>query len=77
MDFQYLLCQVWTSESDLGQKLRECKNEACFHPELLVQVLNKRILEDDCLESGWVLTGYPFTATDLKFIDSLDTPPSR
>ncbi|XP_019877492.1 adenylate kinase 8 [Aethina tumida] len=77
VDFQYLLCQVWTSESDLGQKLRECKNEACFHPELLVQVLNKRILEDDCLESGWILTGYPFTATDLKFIDSLDTPPSR
>ncbi|CAH0552930.1 unnamed protein product [Brassicogethes aeneus] len=77
INFEYLICQAWTSESELGNKLRECKSEVCFHSELMAQVINKRILEDDCLENGWVLTGFPYTVNDLKLLDTLDTPPSR
>lgn len=77
IDFEYLLCQYWDSKTDLGIKLRECKERVCFHSELLVQVLNKRILEEDCLKYGWVLTGFPYTVTDLMFIDCVDTPPNR
>ncbi|KAJ8975780.1 hypothetical protein NQ317_015335 [Molorchus minor] len=77
VDFEHLICQAWMSESELGQKLRECKNEVCFHSELLSQVINKRILDEDCLTKGWVLTGFPYTHTDFKFLDSLETPPNR
>ncbi|KAK9884485.1 hypothetical protein WA026_007327 [Henosepilachna vigintioctopunctata] len=77
IDFEYLLCQAWGSDSEISRKLRECDERVCFHSELLVQLLNKRILEEDCLKNGWVLTGYPFTKTDLMFIDCLDTPPNR
>ncbi|CAH1107765.1 unnamed protein product [Psylliodes chrysocephalus] len=77
IDFEYLLCQTWISPSELGEKLRECRNEACFHSELLAQVVNKRVLEEDCILNGWVLTGFPFTEYDFKHLDSIDTPPNR
>ncbi|CAH1160262.1 unnamed protein product [Phaedon cochleariae] len=77
VDFEYLICQAWTSSSKIGEQLRACKKDACLHSDLLSQVVNKRILEEDCLRRGWVLTGYPFTDTDFKYLDSLDTPPNR
>ncbi|XP_074026043.1 adenylate kinase 8 [Leptinotarsa decemlineata] len=77
VDFEYLICQSWISSTDIGEKLRNCRNEVCFHSELLSQVINERILQEDCLRRGWVLTGYPYTDTDFKYLDSLDTPPNR
>lgn len=77
IDFEYLLCSVWTSSTELGGKLRKCRNEVCFHSELLTEIINKRVLEPDCLGKGWVLTGFPFTVNDFKCLDSLDTPPNR
>ncbi|XP_072392177.1 adenylate kinase 8-like [Diabrotica undecimpunctata] len=77
IDFEYLLCQAWISPTELGQQLRQCNNEVCFHAELLCQVVNKRIMQCDCLGQGWVLTGYPYTVADFKYLDSLDTPPNR
>ncbi|XP_030765971.1 adenylate kinase 8 [Sitophilus oryzae] len=77
INFDYILCQAWTSSSELGTKLRQCRKEVCFHSELLCQIVNKRVLEQDCIEHGWVLTGYPFTDVDFKFLDSIETPPNR
>ncbi|KAL3277657.1 hypothetical protein HHI36_013003 [Cryptolaemus montrouzieri] len=77
IDFEYLLCQVWTAESDISYQLRSCKERVCYHSELLVQMLNKRILEEECLKNGWVLTGFPFSKADLMFLDCVDTPPNR
>ncbi|XP_045469391.1 adenylate kinase 8 [Harmonia axyridis] len=77
IDFEYLLCQAWVSESDISAKLRACKERVCFHSDLLVQLLNKKILEVDCLKNGWVLTGFPFSKADLMYLDCVDTPPNR
>lgn len=77
VDFEYLLCQAWISDTPIGKKLREFKKQACFQSNLLAQVVNQRILKEDCLKHGWVLTGFPFTATDFKYLDCLDTPPNR
>lgn len=77
IDYEYLLCQAWISETELGERLRSYRDDACFRSDLLCEVLNKRLLEDDCLENGWVLTGFPFTDVDFKYFDTLDTPPNR
>ncbi|ENN77093.1 hypothetical protein YQE_06428, partial [Dendroctonus ponderosae] len=77
VDFEYILCQAWTNDNQLGRQLRQCNKRVCFHSELLCQIVNKRVLERDCMESGWVLTGYPFTVTDFQFLDCLQTPPNR
>lgn len=77
IDFEYILCSVWVSPSEFGDRIRKCRNEVCFHSDLLAQIVNKRIMENDCLKNGWVLTGFPFTDTDFKYLDSLDTPPNR
>ncbi|XP_044258974.1 adenylate kinase 8 [Tribolium madens] len=77
VDFEHLICEAWMSDSDLGKRLRNCKNEVCFHSELLAEVVHKRVLEDDCLEHGWVLTGFPFSKRDFEFLDCIYTPPNR
>ncbi|XP_025834323.1 adenylate kinase 8 [Agrilus planipennis] len=77
VDFEQLLNQAWISDSELGKQLRACKDEVCFQSDLLSQIINKRILEDDCLEKGWVLTGFPNNEIDFRHLDTLDTPPNR
>ncbi|KAK5650447.1 hypothetical protein RI129_001476 [Pyrocoelia pectoralis] len=77
VDFEYLLCQAWISKTELGKKLRECQDDVCFKTNLLMKVIDQRILKKDCLEQGWVLTGFPFTVNDFRYLDCLDTPPNR
>ncbi|KAB0801640.1 hypothetical protein PPYR_03826 [Photinus pyralis] len=77
VDFEYLLCQAWISKTELGKKLRECQDDVCFQTNLLMKVLDQRILKKDCLDQGWVLTGFPFTVNDFRYLDCLDTPPNR
>lgn len=77
MDFERLLCEVWLSSSELSKKLRNCNNQVCFHSDLLVEVVHQRVLQEDCLEHGWVLTGFPFCRKDFEYLDCIHTPPNR
>lgn len=77
VDFQRLFCAIWNADGELSDKLRTCKTDVVHRSDLLAEVVNKRILEEDCLERGWVLTGFPFTVSDFRHLDSLDTPPNR
>ncbi|KAJ3643309.1 hypothetical protein Zmor_026030 [Zophobas morio] len=77
VDFERLICEAWMSESELGKRLRSCKNDVCLHSELLAEVIHKRVLEEDCIEHGWVLTGFPFSKKDFEYLDSIYTPPNR
>ncbi|KAG8231794.1 hypothetical protein J437_LFUL012071 [Ladona fulva] len=45
--------------------------------EIFISVLKKRFLEEDCLTHGWVLTGFPLTATQALALDKLETSPNR
>ncbi|RZF48160.1 hypothetical protein LSTR_LSTR009849 [Laodelphax striatellus] len=42
-----------------------------------LDVLEKRLLCDDCLQRGWVLTGFPNDECDFRSLDSLSTPPNK
>ncbi|KAI4458303.1 adenylate kinase [Holotrichia oblita] len=77
INFHYLLCQAWNADGEFNDTLRAAEREVCFRPDLLSEVINRRILEEDCLSNGWVLTGYPFNVADFKYLDILDTPPNR
>lgn len=77
VDFHFLLCQAWKADGELNDSLRAAEREVCFRPDLLSEVINRKILEEDCLTRGWVLTGYPFNVADFKYLDTLDTPPNR
>ncbi|GLV31093.1 uncharacterized protein CBL_12166 [Carabus blaptoides fortunei] len=77
VDFEYLLCQACMSESHLGHLIRQHKTKADISSVLLAAVVHKRILDDDCLHQGWVLSGFPRSLDDLKNLDMFDTPPNR
>ncbi|KAK4883554.1 hypothetical protein RN001_006873 [Aquatica leii] len=77
VDFEYLLCQAWVSQNELGEQLRNCQDDVCFQSNLLMKVIEQRVLKPDCLQQGWVMTGFPFTITDFRYLDCLDTPPNR
>ncbi|XP_017776127.1 PREDICTED: adenylate kinase 8 [Nicrophorus vespilloides] len=77
IDFEYLLCQAWHGQDELGEKLRSFGDKACFESQTLVLVLNRRLLDCECLKQGWILTGFPFNVKDFKFFDCVETPPNR
>ncbi|GJQ88255.1 hypothetical protein Trydic_g13243 [Trypoxylus dichotomus] len=77
IDFHFILCQAWNADGEFNDSLRKAERDVCFRPDLLSEVLNRRILDEDCLSRGWILTGYPFNVADFKYMDTLDTPPNR
>lgn len=77
VNFGYLLCQAWISETHLGSLLRAQRESVGQNSVLLTSIVHKRILEQDCINRGWVMTGFPNTAEDIKNLEMLDTPPNR
>lgn len=77
IDFENIFMQSYQSRTYLGHMLRAARDKVSEHPILLTAIVHKRILQKDCLEKGWVLTGFPNTYREMKYLDMLDTPPNR
>ncbi|XP_046400926.1 uncharacterized protein LOC124167162 [Ischnura elegans] len=45
--------------------------------DITISILKERLLKEDCLKKGWVLTGYPATASQAAELDKIETPPNR
>lgn len=58
----------------LKYKITYVKTVSIRHSVFWIQ---DRLLEDDCMTHGWVLTGFPNDETDLAALDSLDVAPNR
>ncbi|KAF6204793.1 hypothetical protein GE061_018955 [Apolygus lucorum] len=73
-----LIAQALQKETKLGQQLRELADRNVrLYGKLVVAVLEDRLLDYDCLNKGWVLTGFPRDKKDLAILDLFDTPPNR
>ncbi|KAK2584132.1 hypothetical protein KPH14_006567 [Odynerus spinipes] len=79
VDFNYILEQAHLQLTPLGEILRlfEQRWEEPPKPEIRIQVVDKYINTPECLNRGWVLTGYPITVEDLKLLDTIDMPPNK
>lgn len=58
-------------ETELGQKAKGFMNEGQLVPdELTIQLINSRIIEDDC-EAGYILDGFPRTVAQDIALESV------
>ncbi|BES93326.1 adenylate kinase 8 [Nesidiocoris tenuis] len=73
-----LIAQTLLQDNQLGRELRELESRNVrIYGKLVVAVLENRLLDYDCLNKGWVLTGFPRDARDLAALDMFDTRPNR
>ncbi|XP_049888016.1 adenylate kinase 8 [Pectinophora gossypiella] len=73
IDFTELYHIARERNDDAGEKLRNYG----ISLQLKAEIVRRRIMEKDCIDHGWVMTGYPATGNDFENIDNMETPPNR
>ncbi|KAL0850600.1 hypothetical protein ABMA28_012361 [Loxostege sticticalis] len=73
INFNELYREALERDDEVGEKLRT------FGPsnQLKAEIVRRRIMKKDCVDLGWVLTGYPSTGLDFENLDNMPTPPNR
>ncbi|XP_063830203.1 adenylate kinase 8-like isoform X2 [Ostrinia nubilalis] len=73
MNFADLYKEALEKDDEVGDKLRK------FGPssQLRAEILRRRILKKDCVDLGWVLSGFPANGLDFENLDNMSTPPNR
>ncbi|XP_052758800.1 adenylate kinase 8-like [Galleria mellonella] len=73
LNFNTLLNEAREKTDDIGEKLRRYGSSV----QLKADIVKRRILKKDCIDNGWVMTGYPRTGMDFEHLDNMTTPPNR
>ncbi|XP_075227529.1 adenylate kinase 8-like isoform X2 [Lycorma delicatula] len=73
--FWSLLQSVSTMDNSVAEKIILTAGKIDI--DLVLNILEDRLLESDCMKYGWVLTGFPNDETDFKALDNIQTPPNR
>ncbi|XP_060810580.1 adenylate kinase 8 isoform X1 [Amyelois transitella] len=73
LQFQSLYNEALGKQDDIGEKLRSYGSTV----QLKIEIVKRRLLQKDCIDHGWVLTGYPNNGIDFENLDNLSTPPNR
>ncbi|XP_047541704.1 adenylate kinase 8-like [Vanessa atalanta] len=73
LHFEELFKQAELRNDEIGEKLRKFGVSV----RLKSEIVKRRIAQKDCIEHGWILTGYPETGEDFEQLDRMPTPPNR
>ncbi|XP_022113056.1 adenylate kinase 8 [Pieris rapae] len=73
LDYDTLFNEAKVKRDDVGEKLRKFGCSV----ELRAEIVRRRIAMKDCIDHGWILTGYPSSGTDFELLDLMPTPPNR
>ncbi|XP_045764161.1 adenylate kinase 8-like [Maniola jurtina] len=71
--YQDIFNEAQLRNDDIGEKLRKFGVSV----QLKAEIVKRRILRKDCIDHGWILTGYPASGEDFEHLDRMPTPPNR
>ncbi|XP_044730429.1 adenylate kinase 8-like isoform X2 [Chrysoperla carnea] len=81
VNFQLILTRALRNNDPAFKEYQELKTDLNINPSkksrLHMEILMKILLDQKCVEKGWVVTGFPNTLEDMKRLDKTDTPPNR
>lgn len=81
VNFQLILTRALRNNGPIFNEYQELKTDLNIDPSkksrLHMEILLKILLDQKCVDKGWVLTGFPNTLEDMKRLDKTDTPPNR
>ncbi|CAH2267673.1 jg15693 [Pararge aegeria aegeria] len=73
LHFQDLFNEAQLRDDEVGEKLRKFGVSV----QLKAEIVKRRIGKKDCIDHGWVLSGYPANGVDFEQLDRMPTPPNR
>nr|XP_049698604.1 adenylate kinase 8-like [Helicoverpa armigera] len=73
LHYDAIFDEAAVKDDEVGQKIRKFGTNMSIRSE----VIRKRLLQKDCLDHGWVMTGYPTNGNDFENLESMPTPPNR
>ncbi|CAH1402071.1 unnamed protein product [Nezara viridula] len=78
VDLEELILQTKGMENETGEQLRnlEARNVPIYS-KIVLAMLQKRLMQWDCMQKGWVITNFPRDVADFKILDNFDTPPNK
>ena len=63
-----------SKDTELGKRMKEYSDRGKLVPdEIVIEALKKRISEPDCVESGFILDGYPRTIPQAEALSKIAT----
>ncbi|XP_074112333.1 adenylate kinase 8 [Cotesia typhae] len=78
VDLDYLLEQTKKQNSLLGEELRSLDYRGTVpSSEMRFKIVENKLMSQECIRKGWVLTRYPLTVEDFRLLNLLTTPPNR
>jgi len=78
LDMVNVIARAQSLTSELAETVRSLiKAKVPIYGHLVLQLLEERLLEPDCLKQGWVLTHFPRNVNDFYCMDLMDTPPNK
>lgn len=72
LKFDDLFAEALQIEGEFGDNLRR---GASAH--MRFQIVKRRLLQRDCIDNGWILTGYPNSVNEFESLFSSDCSPNR
>ncbi|RVE39833.1 hypothetical protein evm_015517 [Chilo suppressalis] len=73
VNFNDLYNEALQRNDEVGEKLRNFGSSVLLKAE----IIKRRIMKKDCIELGWVMSGYPTNGMDFENLDNMATPPNR
>ncbi|XP_068628500.1 adenylate kinase 8 [Battus philenor] len=73
LHFENLYKEAKEGDDEVGDKLRNYG----LSTRLKAEIVRRRLAKKDCIDNGWVLTGYPTSGADFEQLDNMPTPPNR
>ncbi|XP_045456499.1 adenylate kinase 8-like [Melitaea cinxia] len=73
LNFEELFKQAEVRNDEIGEKMRKFGTSV----RMKAEIVKRRIAQKDCIDHGWILTGYPSSGEDFEYLDRMPTPPNR
>ncbi|XP_045541781.1 adenylate kinase 8 [Papilio machaon] len=73
LHFNDLYNEAKEGDDEIGEKLRSFG----LSTRLRADIVRRRLAKKDCIDNGWVLTGFPTSGADFENLDNMPTPPNR
>ncbi|XP_072935344.1 adenylate kinase 8 isoform X2 [Epargyreus clarus] len=73
LHFDELCNEAKERDDDVADKLKKYG----LSVQLKAEIVRRRLAKKDCIDNGWVLTGYPVCGIDFERLDTMPTPPNR
>ncbi|XP_063545804.1 adenylate kinase 8-like [Cydia strobilella] len=73
LNFEKLFAEASARDDDIGKWLHQHGPSM----EMKAQIVRRRLLEKDCIDYGYIITGFPASGAEFELFEHMEIPPNR